>query len=186
MLSSAIATCHRDMLFQSCDPKQIEPATGQDLYDMLHVSDILTRSQLTRIIQAPLFHRANRIAPLPFVFIWRYYLGYPRLIRRGRPTTYLPRLPAPSLLQMSHYPIPGEANLPTAVLDTPPPQVEVCALNHNPPALLTSTGKHACSCHATGSARCSTHNGLTQVFARAATAVGAASARPAAPATTDQ
>ena len=39
---------------------------------MLHTSLVLLRSQQSRILQAPLWYRENRIPSLPFVFFWRY------------------------------------------------------------------------------------------------------------------
>ena len=50
---------------------------------MLQVQLITSRSQQSRILQAPLYYEENRVAALPFAFFMRYYLGFPRLLRKG-------------------------------------------------------------------------------------------------------
>ena len=71
-----------------CDCSSVEPSPGQSEVDMLQVQLITSRSQQSRILQAPLYYEENRVAALPFAFFMRYYLGFPRLLRKGRPTAF--------------------------------------------------------------------------------------------------
>ena len=57
---------------------------GRTAHDVNHTQLAMHRSQLSRILEAPLYAYENRLTPYGFVFQMRYFLNRPMLIPDGR------------------------------------------------------------------------------------------------------
>ena len=157
-LTGAACTHQRRVLRASCDTSKVEPSPGQSVVDMLQVQLVTSRSQQSRVLQAPLYFEENRVAALPFVFFMRYYLGLPRLLRKGRPTTPIIECGVTDIPLYDRV-VPKGSN--GGYVE------EVCALNHDAPAALCPSGKHGISCVSSFAARFRAHNMYTAVTQRA-------------------
>ena len=158
-LTRAASKHQRKILKVGCDCSSVEPSPGQSEVDMLQVQLITSRSQQSRILQAPLYYEENRVAALPFAFFMRYYLGFPRLLRKGRPT-------AP-IIEVGAGPV-REEELVVPHANSAGYVEEICSLSHAVRATLGPTGKHEISCPSTFAARYRAHGMLTQAAQLAA------------------
>jgi hypothetical protein len=157
-LTQAVALVRRDALMGDCDV-DTEPEPANTIVDKVQTALVLTRSQSSRCIQAPLHEKLNRILPMPFIFYMRYYLGLPRLIRVGRAT------------------MPIESANTTEIIKPPRNNVgmveEVCALRHGTACTMGCNGTHEIGCMSTFAARYRTHNKYTHITAKFARETGA-------------
>jgi hypothetical protein len=147
----------RDQLRDRCDVDKHRPTKGKTATDMMHITLITRRSQQSRILQAPLYRKENRIPAAEFVFFWRYYLGLPRLQRKGR--------------AVKEMPASTEARV------APPRNnsgwvEEVCALNHGTACGMGPNGEHEIHCPSTFTARNRAHTLLRQAVQVAVTEIG--------------
>ena len=164
VLVGTVAAAERNRLLAACNPRTQTPTPAMTKVDMQHVTLIILRAQLSRIMQAPLHHRDNWIEALDLIFFWRYYLGLPRLLRPGRATAALPP-PSPPV---------SDTDVAQRALDPnwTPVTAEVCSLAHPNRGLLAPTADHAISCPSTFRERYRTHNDICRVVRRAALDAG--------------
>ena len=97
-LTQATNVFARSTLADLCDPEKVEPTNEVTSVDMEQTSLVLERSQFSRIFQAPLHRRRNRVTTLPLVFFLRYVFNLPCLIRKGCPVLQLDTVPIEDLV----------------------------------------------------------------------------------------
>ena len=110
-------------------------------------------------VQVPPLTNGFPADTVPFAFFMRYYLGFPRLLRKGRPT-------AP-IIEVGAGPV-REEELVVPHVKSVGYVEEICSLSHAVRATLGPTGKHEISCPSTFAARYRAHGMLTQAAQLAA------------------